>query len=639
MKNILHILFIAVLFAIAGCEGKEPAISTSDEAASLELFFSVPEISISTKGIEDPWSDPWADDSDWTMWDIFTDGRALYEVAVMIIEESTGNLVGFRHMTADSDYTDSNNGFWDEGADEVLDKSAVVGKAAKMSFLYDSPQNSRTVEKLRRGRYQVLAVGNFSEVSAEVTGTAAYNGLEGAIGSSLTIDTPFSDLMQGIAEEYEGDKNVTGDEGITAFKNSDEFKKIWDFNIVTDANHLCHKQPQPLTAVKYIELAPGMNKISLNLERTYVRVRVEIENNSATEKLIVNDFDFCDWFTQRAVYLFNDPTDNSRNYDISDSGLNTYKKSPILEKECVPDTPLSPGDKDDSYTYQGSAIVSFKESLAIDPGASMVIFDGYVFGSKLGTDSEDGDTYQYHLDVEYKDKYYSKLAALDIANPITDIKDLRANGNYVIKVERDPGYLFIKDNTLYSSSFTEPNGLNISDGDLTYIWTLEPQGDPNCYFVKNLKDGQQYIATPNGNNLVETVTIKGSNNYFTFVNMTGGIQLLSSNGGQYLNHYNHTENNPYGLYGFCGYASSGDAGNKLVFFQISGGGSFPAHFNDYVDLELIDPETAAVYPVTNIKRNDFINILVSVAYNDSSSSFEITSVTDWNKKSEEIEFH
>ena len=637
MKNILHILFIAVLFALAGCEGQEPAISTSDEAASLELFFSVPEISISTKGIEDPWSDPWADDSDWTMWDIFTDGRALYEVAVMIIEESTGNLVGFRHMKADSDYTDSNNGFWDEVADEVLAKRTVVGKAAKMSFLYDSPQNSRTVEKLRRGRYQVLAVGNFSAVSDDVTGTATYSGLKGAIGSNPTIDTSFSDLMQGIAEEYEGDKNVTGDEGITAFKNSKEFKEIWDFNIVTDANHLCHKQPQPLTAVKYIELAPGMNKISLNLERTYVRVRVEIENNSATEKLIVNDFDFCDWFTQRAVYLFNDPTDNSRNYDISDSGLNTYKKSPILEKECVPGTPLSPGDKDDSYTYQGSAIVSFKESLEIDPGASLVVFDGYVFGSKLGTDSEDGDTYQYHLDVEYKDKYYSKLAALDIANPITDIKDLRANGNYVIKVERNPGYLFIKDNTLYSSPFTEPNGLNISDGDLTYIWTLEPQGNPNCYFVKNLKYGsQQYIETPKGNTLVKTVTIKGSNDYFTFVNMTGGIQLLSSNGGQYLNHYNYLSN---GLYGFCGYASSGDDGNKLVFFQVSGGGSLPAHFNDYVDLELIDPETAAVYPVTNIKRNDFINILVSVAYNDSSSSFEITSVTDWNKKSEEIEFH
>ena len=115
--------------------------------------------------------------------------------------------------------------------------------------------------------------------------------------------------------------------------------------------------------------------------------------------------------------------------------------------------------------------------------------------------------------------------------------------------------------------------------------------------------------------------------------------MRSTNYGQYLNHYNHTENNAYGLYGFCGYASNGDSGNKLIFYQISGGASLPAHFNDNIDLELIDPETAAVYPVKNIKRNDFINILVSVAYNDSSSSFEITAVTDWREKSEEVEFH
>ena len=638
MKNILPI-FIAALFSLAGCEGMGPATSTTDEAASLEILFSVPEISISTKGIEDPWSDPWADDSDWTNWDIFTDGRALYEVAVLIIEESTGDLVGFRHMKAGSDYTDSNNGFWNKESDEVLDKSTVVGKAAKMSFLYDSPQNSRTVEKLKRGRYQVLAVGNFSPLSAEITGTDTYNGLNGAIGSSQTINTSFTTLMQAIATKYEGNKSVSGDEGITNFKESDEFKNIWNFNIVTDSNHLCRKQPQPLTAVKYIELAPGMNTISIDMERTYVRVRIEIENNSATENLLVNDFDFCDWFTQRAVYLFNDPTDNSRNYDISDTGLNTYKKSPILEKECVTGTPLSPGDKSDSYTYQESAIVSFKEALKIAPNSSLVIFDGYIFGSKLGSAPGDGDTYQYYLDVEYKDKYYSKSASLDTDNPITDVNDLKANGNYVIKADRNPGYLFIKDDDcLYSTLFTDPSGLNIPDGDLTYIWTLESQGSPNCYFVKNLKEGR-YIKTPAGNSLVKTGPFKESYDYFTFENMAGGIQLRSTNNGQYLNHYNHTGNNAYGLYGFCGYASSGDGGNKLIFYQISGGASLPAHFNDNIDLELIDPETAAVYPVKNIKRNDFINILVSVAYNDSSRSFEITAVTDWREKSEEVEFH
>ena len=655
MKNILHILFIAVLFALAGCEGKEPAISTSDEAASLELFFSVPEISISTKGIEDPWSDPWADDSDWTMWDIFTDGRALYEVAVMIIEESTGNLVGFRHMKANSDYTDSNNGFWDEVADEVLAKRTVVGKAAKMSFLYDSPQNSRTVEKLRRGRYQVLAVGNFSEVSDKVTGTAAYNGLKGAIGSSLTIDTPFSELMQGIAEEYEGDKNVTGDEGITAFKNSEEFKEIWDFNIVTDANHLCHKQPQPLTAVKYIELDPGMNKISLNLERTYVRVRVEIENNSGTDELTINDFDFCDWFTQRAVYLFNDPKDNSRNYEVrykdnnGNPGLNTHKKSPVLKVET-------------GWKEPDNAIINFSEPVKIPVGESRVIFDGYIFGSKLGaTDPnyvQNDSTYQYHLEVSYEDvKGYPSFKSVSDTK-INTIAGL--NAHYSSSTTDATKYFLIQNqNSEYRFLYNGVTDLVVSSKDVdlsyintlfqnqdpgkdAYIWKLERNqetGNENDYYIKTSSTTPYYMGVPNRDANISLLAVKGP--YYTFSLpddsenniVMKSSQINTSGSYDYINIYGHDQAQVRGW-------DDDDGGSQFVFYPINAGPGYPYYLSD-IALNLIDPVTANVYPAQNIKRNDFINILVSVAYNDVDSHFEISTVTAWNDYDEDrfIEFH
>ena len=629
MRNLLlHIIYIGMLL-LSGCEGNEPEVSVSDDAASLEITFSVPEISISTKGLGDPWYEDLNDD--WTAWDRFTDGRDLYQVTILLIEEATGNLVGFRDIYASSGYNDEYNGFWDDS--DVMEKETETGKSAKVSFLYDNPQGGRTIEKLRRGRYQILAVGNYRPISAEITGAGAYNGLKGAIGSSLTIDTQFTDLIKNIKDSFDPES------GIPNFKNTTMYSNIWTFNIVADDNHICHKQPQPLTAVRYIELTPGLNKVDIGLERTYVRVRVEIENNSGQETLKVNDFDFCDWFTQRAVYLFNDPTDNSRNYDISASGLNTYKKSPILEKECDGRVSGVPGDKPDSYKYQGNAIVSFKESIDIAPGESKVIFAGYVFGSKLGTDAGDGQTYQYSLDVEYKDKYYTKPAKLGSTEPIKTIDKLEPFTNYIIKAVRNPGFLFIKENTLYSSDSDDIGILGITDGDMTYVWNLEPQGSKdNSYFIKNLKENR-YIETPSGNQLVETVAIKNDNDYFTFSNMTGGIQLLSTYYGQYLNHYNHTLNNSYGLYGFCGYAYSGDGGNPLVFYPIIGGASLPARFNENIDLKLIDPETAAVYPVTNIKRNDFINVLVSVAYNESGSRFDITSVTGWERKDEDIEFH
>ena len=70
MRNLLlHIIYIGMLL-LAGCEGNEPEVSVSDDAASLEITFSVPEISISTKGLGDPWDEDLNDD--WTAWDRFT---------------------------------------------------------------------------------------------------------------------------------------------------------------------------------------------------------------------------------------------------------------------------------------------------------------------------------------------------------------------------------------------------------------------------------------------------------------------------------------------------------------------------------------------------------------------------------------
>lgn len=615
-RNILYV-GIVLLLSFVSCEVKQSDVVSPDEEVSLEMMFSVPEISISTKGIDDPWDE---DLSDWSDWDLFTDGRALYEVTIMLIEEATGNLVGFRDLYADSPYADENNGFLRETS--MLEESAALGTSAKATFLYDSPQGGRTIEKLKRGRYQVLAVCNYRQLSDDVY----TDGLKGAIGSSLDIDTKFSVLIDNIRNEF------VSNNGIEEFKKKSLYSDIWTFNIVTDENHLCRRQPQPLTCVSYIELKPGLNKISLNLERTYVRVRVEIENNSGEETLTVNNFDFCDWFTQRAVYLFNDPTDNSRNYEVrsKDSngkpGLNTHKRSPLLAAE--------------GGANPGNAIVNFSGPVEIPPKESKVIFDGYVFGSKLGaTDPnyvQNDSTYQYVLDVEYTEvENYTKGLFFESTEPYTTIDKLENGGMYAIKTKRDEGFIFITESDYYyiCTNPIDQGSLGIQDSDLTYVWTLEKlDGYENSYYIKNLKDNQ-YIAAPEGNVRVKTKAIKTDSDYFTAQNADGGIQLLSAKNNQYLNHYRDIYINGY--LGFCGYNVSNDGGNPLLFYPLRGG----ARFKRAIDLELIDPVTAVVYPVQNIKRNDFINVLVSVAYNKTAGQFEIATVDGWTRNNEEIEFH
>ena len=88
--------------------------------------------------------------------------------------------------------------------------------------------------------------------------------------------------------------------------------------------------------------------------------------------------------------------------------------------------------------------------------------------------------------MEYQDKYYTKPAKLGSTEPIKTIDKLEPFTNYIIKAVRNPGFLFIKENTLYSSNSDDIGILGITDGDMTYVWNLEPQGSKeNSYFIKN----------------------------------------------------------------------------------------------------------------------------------------------------------
>ena len=61
-------------------------------------------------------------------------------------------------------------------------------------------------------------------------------------------------------------------------------------------------------------------------------------------------------------------------------------------------------------------------------------------------------------------------------------------------------------------------------------------------------------------------------------------------------------------------------------------------YSDPIVLSTIDPVTSVVTPVNTIKRNDFINVLISVSYNKDLGDFEFE-VKDWEEVSGNIEFN
>ena len=57
-----------------------------------------------------------------------------------------------------------------------------------------------------------------------------------------------------------------------------------------------------------------------------------------------------------------------------------------------------------------------------------------------------------------------------------------------------------------------------------------------------------------------------------------------------------------------------------------------------IPISVIDKQTGEANPITAIKRNDFINVLVTVSYNPVAGNFEFV-VEDWNEGGGNVEFN
>ena len=60
-------------------------------------------------------------------------------------------------------------------------------------------------------------------------------------------------------------------------------------------------------------------------------------------------------------------------------------------------------------------------------------------------------------------------------------------------------------------------------------------------------------------------------------------------------------------------------------------------YEETIPIRIIDKNTGEASPLTAIKRNDFINILVNVTYNEKKGTIEFE-VSDWDKVNGDVTF-
>lgn len=617
---ILSITLPFVLSLLGACQ-REIVPGQTSEAASLCLDLSVPGLRIESKGNA---NDPFADDiSSWTDWEKVVDGRMMYRLTVFLIEKDTDYLVAYRDiyfgstdLKASGDEEGPNG--WYKGTS--VDVNLSSSTQAQISFLYDNPLHTATdgssFERLQRGTYKLLAVANYSSVNGtkfngQPSGVASYEGL-----GNGTFDT----YVDGIIDEFEDNQKAGKEKTFASYANS---SNLVNYELTSSSSFICPAMPQPLTLVKEIELSPGMNTVSGELLRTFSRIRLTVENLSNVD-LTVSSLSFSKNTTKDKTYLFSLPKTPDRVYEV----VTATADAPVVSSS--------------------DAIVPFTGLTVIDDLASgkntQTLFDAYVLESR-----DLSNNYTYTLDLEYKGEasipQYEKTS-----KAISTVADLTDGGFYLFQNQNAEKRFLIADTPELQTIDVElaalPTPLDASmvmsliavDSDGNGVQDTETIGSKDYpkYIIQTQYGGTTYyLGNPSRDTNIKMIPARSSAIVFTARDDRGGNLTFWSNTTNtsgyrdYINVYGGQQDQVRGW-------NDNDGGSQFKLYEVKQVMKAPK-YSDPIVLSTIDPVTSVVSPVNTIKRNDFINVLVSVSYNKDFGEFEFE-VKPWNEVSGSIEF-
>ena len=356
---------------------------------------------------------------------------------------------------------------------------------------------------------------------------------------------------------------------------------------ISSHNGICERVPQPLSLVKEIELHPGVNEVSGELLRTYSRMRIVVENHSE-EVLEVSSLKFSNLFTQKKAFLFapygyvNDRTTLKVNSE--------YALTPFIATTSAP--------------------------LEIEAGGNAVVFDAYILESQKGANEED---YQYTLGLNYEGMNSSYTLKSNTAiNNISDID----TGYYLIYNTYRKRYLIQNNGKVERGEMSQLTfGMTL---DSKYVWTLE-----------KINNNNYYIGTSEGLNDDQTAYYwnKLENNGITL----GPLKSVAYSLNNQENSYISISSN--GKYVYVGSSSINSrdktsTSTRFYFYPVEA----PAASEAVVPLKTIDEQTGQAVLVDEIKRNDFINAVVTVSYSKNKGHFTFE-VKNWQTGGGDVSFN
>ena len=380
----------------------------------------------------------------------------------------------------------------------------------------------------------------------------------------------------------------------------------------TGTDYIAAKQPQPLSLVQDITMpAYGSKSVSAELLRTYARLRIEIENRSETDDLKVKSLTFgssTSNFGYRTTPLMKVedsqiPNANGRlDYDATDAIIPfAYNESnPLtIAKLNNNGTSNSSAVAFDAYIYENKNNNGFEYNLSLEYGNSQVVEEiTYHKGSQTNTPTG-GDDNLYMI------AYRVRTGGGG------------GGGNRPGQGQQENyTYYYLTANNNGVGTTTNTNTVFDNQAETVFWEIVNISG--NTYTIRSVSQDKYLNIETNSVGLADNtdnLTINNNNIY----------QQIRRNNNNYRTYYIRYNN---------GLTSTDDNDNATDFYF------YPitkkvteTTISEGVSKDCRIPLNTIINGVSNptniIRRNDFINVLVTVSYNKNSGSINFH-VSDWN---------
>ena len=360
----------------------------------------------------------------------------------------------------------------------------------------------------------------------------------------------------------------------------------------TGNDYLVAQQTQPLSLVQeFTTPARGELNLQGELLRTYARIRIEIANRSESKVLSVNSLKF-----GTSTYKF---------------GYGTTPLLPVADAHI----PAANGNMNESSTDALTPFASVDiPTLNDDAGNSKVVFDGYLYECKNTAG------FEYSLNVGYSTGSGGGATSGPVYEKGTGTKYPNNNGLYMIGYGNDNRFLTVSGNEVTTS---QNNKTELdSTQDTPIIWEITKSG--YNFTLRSVYSEKYMHLTSNG----------------ILLNDSPADLYISSYDGQmrsksypynylYVDNEGHLSTNTYNLY------------TSFNFYPLTEKTKIVANESTIIKEFKIPLETlidGVPQPTYIIRRNDFINVLVTVSYNENYNRIDFE-VKNWVEKNENVEFN